>query len=119
RSMLARMLLTICVLAAVGLFFGCRLLVGGLASTRQTYHQRFLEEQEAVAPILAADPAFANVTLIERSSGGITLGGPVLTHADFAGLRAQVARELGEPRSRVVTLAVMVESAAPSRLPTR
>jgi hypothetical protein len=106
--MVARVSLTACVLAAAGLIFGCGLLVGGIICEGRAYTARFLEEQEAVAPILAADPAFAHVTLIARSSGGIDLGGTVPTQADLDRLRSQVARALGEPRSRVVTLAVMV-----------
>ncbi|MDY3558524.1 hypothetical protein R5W23_005644 [Gemmata sp. JC673] len=92
----------------LGMCFGCGLMAGLLGGTRKAYHLRYLEEREAVAPILKADPAFAGIELCERSSGGIYLMGEVPTPADVERLRVQVLRTVGEPRSREVMLNVSV-----------
>lgn len=95
-------------LFVLGLCFGSGLLAGMIAGNRQVYHSRYLEEREVVAPLLAADPAFVNIELCERSSGGIYLVGQVPTAADFERLRLQVARTVGERRSVEVLLGVSV-----------
>ena len=54
-----RVLVIVGSLLALGLCFGCGLVAGLVGGNRQAYHLRYLEEREAVAPLLAADPAFA------------------------------------------------------------
>src|SRR5262245_33643964 len=47
----------------MGLCLGSGLVVGLLRGEQDAYHRRFLEEQAAIAPLLAGDPAFAGVEL--------------------------------------------------------
>ena len=74
---------------------------GDLWGVGARYHRRrYLEEREALAPILAGDPAFAGVEVHEKSDGGVFLTGAVPTPEDRERLRASVARALGEKRSK-------------------
>jgi hypothetical protein len=82
--------------------------VGLLGGERGAYHRRFLEEQEAIAPVLASDPAFAGVELHEYSAGGVYLMGEVPIAEDLGRLRAGVIRAVGERRAREAMLAVSV-----------
>ena len=82
------------------LCFGCGLAYGLLRGTGEAYGRRYDEERDRVVPVLSADPAFARVALGPRSDGGISLSGEVPSQADLDRLRAQVARQVGEPRAR-------------------
>jgi hypothetical protein len=95
-------------LLAVVLGFGSGLVIGLMRGNRDAYHLRYLEERDAIAPVLAADPAFAHVEFEERSSGGIELVGEVPTPADRDRLRGRIVRLLGERRADEAMLAVGV-----------
>lgn len=83
--------------------------LGLLGGERGAYHRRFLEEREAVAPLLASDPAFAGVALHEYSAGGLYLLGEVPTAADLSRLQAGLIRALGERRAQKALHAVSVQ----------
>ena len=93
-------------LLVLGLCFGSGLLIGLLRGTRDTYHLRYLEEREAIAPTIGADSAFARVEVEERSDGGVELVGEVPTPADLDRLRRLMVRRLGEHRADEAMLAV-------------
>ncbi|MEI8381800.1 MAG: hypothetical protein WCJ09_16850 [Planctomycetota bacterium] len=97
-------------LLAFGLFFGTGLLIGGfagqLAGQRQTYHMRYEEERDFVAPIITANPKFSNVRIGERSVGGIWLAGHVDSQADLELLRNQMLKALGELRATDIMIGV-------------
>ena len=80
-----------------------------LSGSRQAYYHRYLEEQEAVAPILQGDPAFVEVELCERSNGGIYLVGTVPTADDMERLCEAIVRSIGEHRAREALDAVSVK----------
>src|SRR5262245_59820766 len=67
-------------------------------------HQRFLDEQGLLAPILASDSAFENVRVIEETGpgGGIQVFGTVKSAAALERLRAELMRVFGEPRARAL-----------------
>ena len=88
--------------------FGLGLAIGWGCGNGQVYHWRYLEERDAVAPILAADPAFSAIEIHERSEGGIYFVGGVAA-ADRARLRARVEQALGERRARELMAAVDVK----------
>ncbi len=75
-----------------GLAWGLGFLQGGAQIDRA----RTAEERELLAPVLAADPAFKDVTLEKNSSGGVYLSGSVPTAADSDRLRALVVKQIGE-----------------------
>jgi hypothetical protein len=95
-------------LLALGLCFGSGLVIGLMRGTRDTYHLRYLEEREAIAPAIGADPAFARVEVEERSNGGVELVGEVPSSADLGRLRGLIVRRLGEHRANEAMLAVGV-----------
>jgi hypothetical protein len=84
------------------LFVSCALVgsgsfvLGGLRTEQRLDRQRTAEETEALAPILASDPAFENVVIQKMSMGGVYLYGKVPMAADLARLRALVVQQLGE-----------------------
>jgi hypothetical protein len=80
--------------------FGPGFLVGAICGELGAYHRRYIEERDALAPVLAGDPAFAGVKVLEKSDGGVFLIGEVATPEDLGRLRAAVARALGENRSK-------------------
>jgi hypothetical protein len=93
---------------ALGLCLSTGLVLGLLGGEQSVYHRRFLEEQEAIAPLLASDPAFSKVELHEYSAGGVYLMGEVSTAEDLSRLRVGVIRAVGERRAREVMAAVGV-----------
>jgi hypothetical protein len=93
---------------ALGLCLASGVVVGLLGGERSAYHRRFLEEQEAIAPLLAGDPAFAGVELREYSGGGVYLAGEVPTAEDLGRLRVGIVRAVGERRAQEVMPGVSV-----------
>jgi hypothetical protein len=75
------------------------LVLGAMGGNRQAYHLRYLEERELIEPIIASDPTFSEVTIHEKSDGGLYLGGEVPTHSDRARLEQKVNRAIGEKRA--------------------
>jgi hypothetical protein len=98
----SRILIIVGSILVLGLCLGAVLLGGLLAGERGAYHRRFLEEQQALAPVLVGDPAFAGVELYETSRGAASLTGEVPTTADLRRLREAVVRAVGEPRANKV-----------------
>jgi hypothetical protein len=95
-------------LLALGLCFGSGWVIGLMQGTRDAYRLRYLEERAAIAPAIAADPAFARVEVGERSNGGVELVGEVPTTGDLDRLRELLVRRLGEHRGNEAMLAVEV-----------
>ncbi|MFZ5830145.1 MAG: hypothetical protein ACOY3P_08655, partial [Planctomycetota bacterium] len=83
-------------------------MLGQLRGAAGAYHRRFLEEQRAIAPLLASDPAFAGVELREHSAGGVYLIGEVPTAADLGRLRAGLVQAVGEERTQAAIAGVSV-----------
>ena len=75
-----------------GMAWGLGFLQGGA----QVDRARTAEERELLGPLLAADPAFKDVTLEKNSAGGVYLSGSVSTAADSDRLRALVVKQIGE-----------------------
>jgi hypothetical protein len=88
-----------------GIGFGSGLLNAG----GQARQQQLREERELLEPIVASDPAFAEVTLLERSIGGYELIGVVPKQADNDRLRERVVRAFGEKRAEEIVRPVMVQ----------
>jgi len=70
--------------------------LGFLARGAHMDRERTAEDRDLLAPILAADPAFKNVTLEKMSSGGVNIQGDVPTEADRERLEKLVAARIGE-----------------------
>ena len=81
------------------LCFGCGLTIGLFSGMVQYHQQRYVEEREVVAPVLASDPAFSRVELEQRSTGGILLFGAVPTLNDKDRLRDMLVHAVGERRA--------------------
>lgn len=94
------MLLGVVFALALGLCMGAGFFVGLLVGEQSTYHRRFKEEQQALAPVLAADPIFAELQLQEYSGGGVLVSGEVPTVKDLARLKEVVIRVLGEQQAK-------------------
>jgi hypothetical protein len=77
-----------------------------MSSTQRKYNEQYHRERELVEPILANDPAFADVRLGQRSSGGIWLEGTVPTERDRSRLREAIVRAVGESRADEILIAV-------------
>ena len=97
-------------LAGFALCFSAGLLIGLLAGERGAYHRRYLEERALVAPLLAADPAFGNIEILERSDGGIDLSGQVDTPADRDRLRELMVQSIGNDRVNDAMYGLEVEN---------
>jgi hypothetical protein len=64
-------------------------------------YKRYLAERDLLAPVLASDPAFAEVMVVEDTGrGGILLWGPVKGEAAFERLKTELQRLFGEPRTK-------------------
>jgi hypothetical protein len=87
----------------------CSGVLCGLLAEQGAYHRRYLEECEALAPLLADDPAFTSIEIWELSSGGAHLFGEVATQADLLRLRKAVIHAVGESRSYIAMTGVWVK----------
>jgi hypothetical protein len=87
---------------ALGFCLCAGVVLGLLGGERGAYHRRFLEEQEAIMPLLAGDATFAGVQVHEYSAGGVWLSGEVPTEEDLARLQAGIMRAVGERRASEV-----------------
>jgi hypothetical protein len=95
-------------LLALGFCAGSGFILGLLRGVGSAYHRQYLEEREALAPVLAGDPAFAGVEIREFSGGGAYLSGEVPTAADLDRLRVKVEHAIGARRAREALTAVGV-----------
>jgi hypothetical protein len=81
---------------------------GLLYAEGQIKQRQWHADRELLEPIVASDPAFAEVKLLARSIGGYDLIGVVLTQADHDRLRERVVRAFGENRGAEIVRPVMV-----------
>jgi hypothetical protein len=82
---------------AINVLVGCAgFFLGTMSTEARIDRRRTAEETEALAPILAGDPAFKDVQILKLSSGGVQLSGTVPTSSARERLRAQVMKALGE-----------------------
>lgn len=72
---------------------------GVVTSNLGLNHQRFLQERETFAPLLAADPAFAGITIREYSAGAAWLYGTVATAEDLDRLKTLIVQQVGQARA--------------------
>jgi hypothetical protein len=92
----------------VGCVFGgviCGILVR-LGADSLHYHNRYLEERDAVELAIQKDRAFRAVQIYEKSDGGIFMDGDVPTAADLERFRKHVTNAIGETRAREAMLCV-------------
>ncbi|WP_020472973.1 hypothetical protein [Zavarzinella formosa] len=82
---------------------------GKLIGERNSYHRRYLEERELIAPLLVGEPALSGVSLLENSIGGVYLTGEVPAVEDLARLRNDVIRVVGERRTKEILAEVSVK----------
>jgi hypothetical protein len=98
----------------IGIAFGssCAWFIGGHAGEVRERHHRCDRERELVAPVLAADPAFGRVEVVDDTApgGGLLLLGPVKNRDDRQRLRAKVAHLFGDPRADAALMLVYEES---------
>ena len=92
---------------AVGICFllvslACVWFAGWWTGAYQERHQRYLDEYHLLAPVLANDPAFADIKILEGTGpgGGIYLSGSVKGSAAVDRLKAELVRLFGEPRAK-------------------
>jgi hypothetical protein len=45
-------------------------LAGNWAGMYREWHQRYLDERDLLAPVLASDPAFADIIIVEETGPG-------------------------------------------------
>jgi hypothetical protein len=101
-----RALLVFTTLLSFGGCFGAGVLFGVARNQEAEYHERYLRERELVEPILASDPAFADIKVSRRSSGGISLTGAVSSPQDRLKLFEALIRVVGEPRAKELIIGV-------------
>ena len=94
-------------LIVCSLCYTCGLNVGLFWGGVKGYQRQTEYEQAVVAPVLAADAAFAGLVLEPRSGGGVVVSG-TLSAADRERLRLAVTHAVGETRGREVIGAVDV-----------
>ncbi len=116
RSVEQWLLLVTGSILALAFCAGAGFLVGAIVGEGGSYHRRYLEERDLLAPALTVDPAFARVEIFERSNGGVFLVGEVPSAADLERLRGVVVRAIGERgrkrRCRLLRLGVRAEPVA-------
>jgi hypothetical protein len=79
---------------------GAALLLGEMRGANGANHRRYLEEREALMPVLASDPSFSGIEISERSKqGGVDLVGEVSSTSEMERLRVVVSRAIGEARA--------------------
>lgn len=88
---------------AIGFGFGL------LYAEGQAKMQKYLDEREAVEPIIASDPAFRELKTLARSIGGIELIGTVPQQADHERLRNRLVQLFGEKRAAEIIRPVCID----------
>jgi hypothetical protein len=102
-------------LLAIGLLLGLMLscavslFVGLLLGQRSAEHRQFLDERELIGPVLASDPAFADIQIHENAGGGVFLVGVVKSAEDLERLRGKLGRCLLKTNRDVKLSGVDVE----------
>lgn len=106
--MTGRLLRVAALLGALAVSFGIGWVVGDLQGEASAYHRRFLADRAILEPIIAADPAYAGVEVMEMSIGAGHLYGRVGSDGALDRLRGEVARVLGESRVEDIMYGVSI-----------
>ena len=110
RSVLRRRLLIAGALVAFLFCLSCGVL-GGIFKGEQNVYQRSCEEQrDAIKPVLASDPTFAEVSIDDDywDADSVILTGSVRTSADFTRLRERMTEVIGKKRAEYAVSFVQV-----------
>jgi hypothetical protein len=112
-----RVLKTIAVGVGLLVAYGVGFLCGGLSGEIRTQRRGWAEQRDAVAPILASDPAFSGVRVTTYDDGGwILLEGEVPTEGDKWRLMEAVSQAIGRRRAEnAVEDRVQVKAPFPPR----
>lgn len=109
---------------AVGIVFllvslTCAWFAGEWTGGYRERHQRYLNERDLLAPVLANDPAFADIKILEATGpgGGIYLIGSVKVGAPFERLKAELMKLFGEPRAKELLNGPYFVAALEDRVP--
>jgi hypothetical protein len=108
-----RLFVFACLLLGFGLLLPAAGLVGIIIDGFSNNHHRYLEEGDAIARLVAADPAFSEIEILEDSRGGVYLSGDVATPADLARLRSAVVQAIGEGQAQKAMSGVGVKPPLP------
>jgi hypothetical protein len=99
-------------LVAYGVGFVC----GGLSGEIRTQRRGWIEQRDAVVPVLASDPAFRDVRVVTYDDGGwILLEGKVPTEHDKFRLMEAVSQAIGRRRAENAVDGVQVKTPLPPR----
>ena len=91
-------------------FCGMSFLYGAVVGEARAYHRQWEEQREAIAAILASNPAFRNIEISESNDGGwILLKGHVPSSTDRGRLRRELIRAIGERRTENAMGGVVIE----------
>ena len=112
-SPVKRFVMVLVGMAVLAFGFSVGYWVGGLRPGRNAYHNRFIEEQSLIAPILANDPAFARVKLDEEYTGHAHLSGEINSGDDYARLLNALRKAVGEKRTRDMTDSLEIRDKPP------
>lgn len=82
--------------------------VGLLGGELGAYYRRYLADKDRISPLLAADPAFADVDVQGNLAGEAFLTGKVPTDADRSRLLSVIGQAVGQQRARDMLIAVDV-----------
>jgi hypothetical protein len=102
----------VALLVAYGVGFFC----GGLSGEIRTQRHQWDDQRDAVAPVLAGDPAFAGVRVCPYHDGGwILLEGEVPTEHDKFRLMQAVTVAVGRRKAENAVPGVRVKESPPPR----
>lgn len=94
-----RILLGVVGMVFLMVVFAFGVLIGGIVGEEGDRERRFVFEERAIAPVLAADPAFSRVEVRRVSlDGSAYLAGEVSTAEDFKRLGGVMADLFGSAR---------------------
>ena len=100
----------VALLAVYAVGFCC----GGLSSAQRTRSQQLEEQRDAVAPVLASDPAFSGVRVRPYDDGGwILLEGEVPTDQDKFRLMQAISEAIGRRKAENAVPGVKVKTPSP------
>jgi hypothetical protein len=96
-------------LLATGFCFTSGFIFGIFRGEGGAYYRQYEDENEAVTPILASDPAFGMITANQHSAGGVYLSGEVSTREDLDRLRNAIVLAVGKHRAEELMRGVTVK----------
>jgi|SRR6476620_10881425 hypothetical protein len=105
---------TVAVGVALLVAYGAGFLCGGVSGEIRAQRRQWAEQRDAIAPILAGDPAFSGVRVVSYDDGGwILLEGEVPTGHDKVRLMQAVTQAIGRRHAENAVDGVQVK-ASPS-----